>query len=84
MAARSRRSAPVNFTPRVQLGRPAGIDPTHDKHPPGNTIVRCRGCRQFVKVNKAVHIGHKLPRDDAGSAWACRPCVAGAMREARG
>ena len=82
--ATKHRAPPVNFLPKARVGRPAGIDPAHDKHPPGTTIVRCRGCRQFVKVNKAVHIGHKLPRDDAGSAWACRACITEAMTASKG
>ena len=76
MASRAFRARSASFLPKARVGRPAGIDPAHDKKPPGNTTVRCRGCRQFVTVAKAIHIGHKLPRDDAGSAWACRPCFA--------
>ena len=73
------RAPPVSFLPKAKVGRAGGIDPTHDKHPSGSTMVRCRGCRKFVKVSKAVHIGHRLPRDDPGSAWACRPCLATAI-----
>ena len=43
------------------------------------TLVRCRGCRELVRLSKAVSLADRLPGNDAGSPWACRPCVAAAM-----
>ncbi len=44
------------------------------------TLVRCRGCRKLVRLSKAINIADKLPPNDPGGPWACRPCVGAAMR----